>query len=57
MLNVWAYLCGTTHQSFIDATDPRNPYTPKQMSFSYLTNSCTITFGRFKRAVGRYNFV
>ena len=44
MLNVRGNLCGTTDQGSINPSDPRNPCIPKQMSFSYLTKSCTITF-------------
>ena len=43
MLNVWTYLCGATDQWSIDPAHPRNPYRPKQVRFSDLTNSCAIT--------------
>ena len=58
MLNAWVYLCGTTDQWSIDLTDSRNPYIPKQMSFSYLTNSYIITFDQsFTWTVDRFKLV
>ena len=42
MLNTWVYLCRTTDHLSIPATDPRNLYTPKQTSFSYLSHAISL---------------
>ena len=56
-LNVLGYLSGATDHWSIDPTHPINPYILKQMSFSDLINSCTMTFEQsFAWAVGRFNF-
>ena len=58
MLNAWAYLGRIADQWSIHPADPRNLYTSKQTSFSYVTKSFNITFEQsLTRAVGSFNFV